>query len=437
MTLYDIIIIGAGASGLIAARELTKHGKKVCILEARNRVGGRIHTAQLNGFTRPIELGAEFIHGESPITMSLLKEAGSNYHEDTGKVYEVQNNELIKNQDFIEGMKQLQSKAKELKHDMPIDEFLARHFNEPKYQNLRESVVRMAEGFDIADTSRASTKKLVEEWAGGGVEESYHPDSGYGVMIDFLVEVNKALGCDIILDTIVKEVIWKQNEATVITSDNKHYTAQQVIITVPLGVLLAEEKDIAYIRFTPDIKDKHQAIKKLGYGGVIKFNLQFKEAFWENKHDGIRRMSKLGFLLNDHEVRAWWTQLPNETPMLTGWIGGPPADELKFKSQHELLSIALDTLAYIFASTKSFLESQLVATQITNWCTDPFSLGAYSYQTVETESAKNILVKPVESTLFFAGEAVSIGEAIGTVEAALESGLLAAFTLLKSADTSA
>ncbi|HZG01862.1 MAG TPA: FAD-dependent oxidoreductase, partial [Chitinophagales bacterium] len=76
MTLYDVIVIGAGASGLVAARELTKHGKKVCILEARDRVGGRIHTARINGFTKPIELGAEFIHGELPLTMSLLKEAG-------------------------------------------------------------------------------------------------------------------------------------------------------------------------------------------------------------------------------------------------------------------------------------------------------------------------------------------------------------------------
>ena len=124
--------------------------------------------------------------------------------------------------------------------------------------------------------------------------------------------------------------------------------------------------------------------------------------------------------------------------MLTGWIGGPQADKLKYKSQQELLDIALDTLAYAFDTTQpalslpnvAFLQDRIVATQITNWCTDPFSLGAYSYQTVDSKFAQDVLLKPVD-TLFFAGEALACGKSIGTVEAALESGLLAAYTILK------
>jgi monoamine oxidase len=432
---YDVIVIGAGAAGLIAARELAKEGKKVCVLEARDRVGGRIHTEQLNGFTKPIELGAEFIHGELPLTMRLLREAGTNYHADKGKTYEVQNRALIKNQHFVEGMDKLMSKLNELDEDVPLAEFLTAYFNDERYNNLRESVMRFAEGFDVADTTKASSLALRDEWGSGDVEKSFRPDAGYGSMTDFLAEVCAALGCDIFLDTVVKEVKWKKHNVAVIASNDQDYKSKQVIVTVPLGVLQAEEHETAYIKFSPDIEDKRDAAMKLGYGGVIKFNLEFKEAFWESKsHQGVRHMPKLGFLLNDKAVRAWWSQLPVQSPMLTGWIGGPPTDKMKFKSRKELLSVALDTLAYAFDTTKAFLEEQLVATHITNWLTDPFALGAYSYQTVETQTARDILLQPVAGTLFFAGEALTTGESIGTVEAALESGLLAAFTALRSDD---
>jgi len=336
-------------------------------------------------------------------------------------------------------MDELMLRLNALKHDMPLAEFLKEYFNEKRYDSLTRSVVRFAEGFDVADTTKASSIALRDEWGSDDVENSFRTENGYGVMTDFLADVCKAAGCDIVLNTVVKEINWKQNEATAITSDNTKYTSPQVVVTIPLGLLKAEEHNIAFIKFTPDIKDKREAAKKLGYGGVIKYQLLFKAPFWENKHVGVRQMKELAFLLNDSHVRAWWTELPDKTPMLTGWIGGPQADKLKYKSQQELLDIALDTLAYAFDTTEpalslpnvAFLQDQIVATQITNWCTDPFSLGAYSYQTVDSKFAQDVLLKPVDNTLFFAGEALAGGKSIGTVEAALESGLLAAFTILK------
>jgi len=316
---------------------------------------------------------------------------------------------------------------------MLLADFLNQYFNDERYNNLRESVTRFAEGFDVADTTRASSFALRDEWSSGDVENSFRPQNGYGALRDFLADVCKALGCDIRLNAVVKEIKWKKHDATITTGDNKQYKSKQIVVTVPLGILQAEEHETAYINFSPDVKDKRDAIQKLGYGGVIKLNLEFKEMFWENKTNGeLRAMPKLGFLLNDKTVRAWWTQLPVESPTLTGWIGGPPAEKLKFKSQHELLELALETLAYAFDTTKAFLEGQLVATQITNWNTDPFSLGAYSYQTVDAKEARDVMLKPVDDTLFFAGEALSTGESIATVEAALESGLLAAFTALRA-----
>src|SRR6516165_5970587 len=71
-----IVVIGAGAAGLIAARELGRAGKKVTVLEARDRCGGRIHSLPTAEFGYPAEGGAEFVHGEAPVTRSLLREAG-------------------------------------------------------------------------------------------------------------------------------------------------------------------------------------------------------------------------------------------------------------------------------------------------------------------------------------------------------------------------
>ncbi|MGC4035755.1 MAG: FAD-dependent oxidoreductase [Chitinophagaceae bacterium] len=75
---YNIIIVGAGASGLIAARELSAKGYSCCVLEAASFPGGRIHTTK-EEFSLPTELGAEFIHGELPLTLSLLNESGITY----------------------------------------------------------------------------------------------------------------------------------------------------------------------------------------------------------------------------------------------------------------------------------------------------------------------------------------------------------------------
>ena len=88
---YDVIIIGAGAAGLHAMKNLTEAGYKVCILEAAETIGGRIATIEERGFTGPVETGAEFIHGKLPLTFKLLKEAGIAYEPVEGDMIGVRN----------------------------------------------------------------------------------------------------------------------------------------------------------------------------------------------------------------------------------------------------------------------------------------------------------------------------------------------------------
>src|SRR5437660_224157 len=133
MEKFDVIIIGAGAAGLMAAKILCDAEKKVCILEARDRIGGRVHTLHKEGFTKAVDAGAEFIHGELPLTIKLLKEAGIEYHNMEGGLWQLKNNVLVKREDFIEHADQLIKKLKELDQDMSIAEFLQKYFPEDRY----------------------------------------------------------------------------------------------------------------------------------------------------------------------------------------------------------------------------------------------------------------------------------------------------------------
>src|SRR3954471_16442535 len=100
MTNYDVIIIGAGAAGLVVAKQLSKAGVHVALLEARNRIGGRAYTCRDENFKMPVELGAEFIHGNLPTTFKLLKEYGISYSPTRGQIWHAQRGEMEKDKDF-------------------------------------------------------------------------------------------------------------------------------------------------------------------------------------------------------------------------------------------------------------------------------------------------------------------------------------------------
>ena len=143
--------------------------------------------------------------------------------------------------------------------------------------------------------------------------------------------------------------------------------------------------------------------------------LEFKEAFWEKKKKGI------GFLLTNEIIPTWWTQSPSSYPLLTGWAGGPQAWTLENKDDESILDLALRSLSNVFQKTVDELKQMLTASAVANWIKDPYSIGAYSYDTVGSMEAKKLLNTPIGETIFFAGEAFYEGPSIGTVEAALVS----------------
>jgi monoamine oxidase len=420
----DVIIIGAGATGLMAAYTLAKAGKQVIVLEARNRCGGRIHTLNNESFFKDTELGAEFVHGDLPVTLNLLKKAGIAYEPASAEMWHYKNGKFSGDGGFHE-MGVVIDKLEKLKTDLSIHDFLENEFAGDQYKDLKESVIRFVSGYDTADPYTASSFALRDEWSHEDEGAQHRVKGGYGKMISFLEDECKKAGVQIYLNCVVKKVEWQEGKAKAITADGSEYTAGKIIIALPLGVLQADKKEQAAITFYPEITAQSKAITAMGFGAIIKILLEFDELFWTTKETeqlAGASLVNMGFLLSDEEIPTWWTQVPQHSAVLTGWLGGPPAAKKVAMADHEILDQSLQSLANIFKKDAEILKDKLVAFNIVNWTADPFTLGSYAYDTVAAAASRNVLNEPVNDTLFFAGEYLYEGAAMGTVEAALTSG---------------
>lgn len=420
----DILIIGAGASGLIAARELSRKGQRVAILEARNRAGGRIHTVKDEAFALPVETGAEFVHGDLEYTLQLLREAGIEYTEIAGGLLRSQNGQLFEQNDFIEHEEELMKQLKALEQDMSVNAFLDTYFPGDKYEMLRKSLTSFVEGYDAADADYASSFALLQELQGEDNSTQYRITGGYKKLIDCLMDDCAQAGCQIHLSTVVSSIKWRSGEVTATTTDNRSFTASKVIITIPVAVLQAAPGEEGHITISPLPENVYDAIHALGCTGVIKHILQFSEPFWNKAivMDTGKPAEEVGFIFGDTTVPTWWTQFPVKNNMLTGWLAGPPSLALIDATEQELLAEALQSLSAIFHLDVSQLRQMLTAYRIINWTTDPFTRGAYVYERVDSKNAKRILNTPLENTVYFAGEGIYEGEQRGNVEGALLSG---------------
>ncbi|MFI5172842.1 MAG: flavin monoamine oxidase family protein [Chitinophagales bacterium] len=413
----DIIIVGAGAAGLMAGRELAKKGYKIILLEARGHIGGRIYTFKENEFPVKAETGAEFIHGNLETTLNLLNEGGISYSIARGKMFRVKNGKIKKDNESMEYWREVERQLNDLKEDITVDAFIDKFFSGTQYLTISNSIKGFVEGFDSAETKFASTFAFKREWLGNGEEDQYRVEGGYSKLVQFLAdEINKNAGT-IFLSQVAKEINWSNNNVIITTNNNEKHKAKKVIITVPPPILLNE--GAGQIRFVPPIDNKINAIQQLGFGEVIKILLYFKGPFWEEHQLKLRKM---GFLFTEEQIPTWWTQHPEHSGLLTGWLAGPKAAAIKNEPDEKIMQLAILSLTNTFEFSESYIQDQLLDKKICNWSNDPFTMGAYAYETLTSKNARNILMEPVEATIYFAGDALYNGDSMGTVEAALVSG---------------
>lgn len=255
---FDVVVIGAGAAGLMAAWELVQTGKNVAVIEARDRIGGRIFTIYDKNFSLPIEAGAEFVHGDLPLTKLLLKKADIAYPKVEGDIWRKEKNGLHKS-DFIEDYRDLNKKFKELTSDISVAEFINQYLQNPEYEELKKSLRSYVEGYYAADLARASTFALRDELQNSS-DEQYRVESGYKTLVDFMHSEFLQKGGTLYLSSPVTAINW-QDDNIEVTTTLQAFTAKKIIITVPLGVLTSEQ-----IKFTPGIQNKLDAAKQAGYG---------------------------------------------------------------------------------------------------------------------------------------------------------------------------
>jgi monoamine oxidase len=430
----DILIIGAGAAGLMAARTLAKAGKKVIVLEARDRYGGRIHTLNHQSFLNNAELGAEFVHGDLPVTLGLLKEAGISYHSINTEMWRYKNGHLNNESFFIHGWDLVIERLNKLEQDISIDKFLKKQFPGDKYWELRDSVWKFVSGYDTGDPLKASAFALRKEWQSEDTDAQYRIKGGYGAMIKYLEEECKKYGGLIYLNSVVKEIHWQSGNVKVVTVKGSFYEARQVLIALPLGVLQTANAEKGAVVFHPPVAEQSKAIQAMGFGAVIKILLEFDSLFWEDKFAeelAGKSLKNMGYLFSDEEIPTWWTQAPKLSAVLTGWIGGPDAAKKQNTTDEEILKESLQSLGNIFNRNPGELKDKLLAYKIVNWTAEPFTHGSYAYDTIASPVSRKVLNTPVSDTLFFAGDYLYEGPIMGTVEAALTSGKEMAEKMIK------
>ena len=410
----DVIIVGAGICGLAASRELSRRGRAVIVLEARDRIGGRICTLGSDRFSLPVERGAEFIHGKPKLTASLIEEARIETTLAGGQTWEIRHGSLQPGSMFPETLQPVNEALQELQHDMTIKEFLDRNFPRPDFPEAWEDIRHLIEGFDAADMDRISAMAVRNEWSADDEFSGSRLTGGYSQLCDLLAEEATGRGAIIRTSSPVAEIMWEPGKAEVMTTDGEHYVARRVMITVPASVLRT-----GAIKFSPEIDRWRDGFSQIETGGVIKFLYEFRQPFWENADHTPRPIKEPGFIFSDALVPTWWTQRPSIAPLLTGWLSGPAT--LTASQGDALHGMAVQSLAYLFACTEERIISELRTYEIADWSRDPWSFGAYAYKTPQTQSAIDVVTTSAYNTLFFAGEALNDGDEMGTVEAALQS----------------
>jgi len=408
----DVVIIGAGAAGLAAARELSNAGVRVLLLEARNRIGGRILTHHTPDY--PVELGAEFVHGRPLETFDLVRKAGIRLAEMKWKMARRRGNQWIEDDPIMDDVDQLFAKMRIDQPDQSFQEFLDHVDAHPE---IKRQGMRFVEGFHAADPRRISVHSLVinnEAEAKADFNRQFRFADGYDSLVKSMSDDINWKSCDLKLNTTVTEIAWAKGKVTLKTAVEAKLHAPRAVVTVPLSLLKSGR-----LRFHPALPEKEKALQLLEMGPVERVSLCFRSRFWEEKE----QLKDASFVFTDDpHFPTWWTSNPLPFPILTGWAAGRYAQALVGLTEKQRIVRALQSLGQILDMDEPNLRGEFEQGFSHDWQADPFSGGAYSYALVGGSHAGRDLATPVSSTLFFAGEGTDSEGNNGTVHGAIATG---------------
>jgi monoamine oxidase len=415
----DILVIGAGAAGLAAARVLRAAGRDVLVLERAARLGGRIHTVHPLGPDLTVELGAEFLHGDAPATRALLEELGVRQVEGEGELWHASGGRLRRTERHFERVGRVLARIDTDAPDRSFAKFLR---GTRVTRDARAAALRFVQGFHAADPERISAHSLAAP--AGDVAEVRRSGRVLAGQHSLVSGLAAAAGAELRPGCTVQRLTWRHGfvEAMARTDAGEVSTVQgrAALVTVSIGVLQGGD-----LRIEPEPPGYAAALGRLAMGDVVRIPFIFRRRFWDDH--GLGRAAFIH--TPDSPFNAWWTQYPVLSPMLVAWAGGPAARALLRTEPALRAGRALHDLAAALGRRPATLEREVAYWETYDWTRDPATLGAYSYALTGGAHAARQLARVHAGTLAFAGEALA--EASGTVEGALRSGDRAARALLR------
>jgi monoamine oxidase len=424
---YDSIVVGAGAAGLACTEKLSNHGARVLLLEGRSRLGGRVFSAPLQGWGSPVELGAEFIHGNPNELMSAVEETSTPII-DVCDMHLFRKGRRLVDVDFWRRIEAIASKLEKLKKDESAETWIAKAGLGAENESLIRDYV---EGFLAADPRLIGVKEIAGAQDG---EKSLNGSAlfrfseGFSRFLTARYYSKPEFMKCVRFKTILKNISIKKNiinlECNSIVSESLKFQTKTLVLAVPLSVLKAPPETPAGITWSPPFPALESLLSKIHMGHVQRIVFHFRSRFWEK----LSSEKPVSFLHIGPEFYfpTWWSLMPLRAPILVAWQGGPKALGLAVKSLEQRVAIAMQTLSDLTGISKSFIASELIGYYSHDWSNDPFTLGAYSYIGVNGSPSAKRLEKPFFDRIFFCGEGTISGAARGTVHGALRSGLRAA-----------
>lgn len=416
--LFDALVVGAGTAGLSSAVALAESGMRVRVVEARDRIGGRVRWWQLPRQPEATaELGAEFIHGPAPETRELLGAAGGHPVEERGSTWSFVDGRLVRDDDDFGDANHLLDGVAQLERDESVDAYLARFAHDARKAEEAAMVRSFVEGFDAADPAEASVLGIAQEWHSGVDSTAARPSGGYAPIVTLLRSRALAAGVSFQCETPVDEIRWGDGGVELHSGDVVE-RARSAVVTVPLGVLRHGEP-----RFEPPLpQSKLQAIQGLAMGDAVRVVMLFREPFWMKVDDGAYRDASF-FRTPKGPFGAFWTQYPQHRDTVVAWAGGPRTAALR--SERTGLGFAAARAFGALFGDELLAVQSMEMSRAHDWLGDPYARGAYSYLLVGGGDARAQLAHPVEP-LFFAGEACADDGQAGTVNGAIVTGRRAA-----------
>jgi monoamine oxidase len=418
----DCIIIGAGIAGLVAGDYLRKKGWGVTILEARERVGGRVWSRTDWKGKSPMDMGASWIHGVSgnPMTEQAQREGirtvpfdyekKAVYHTGGSRIAPEEEQRIDKR--FRKTLRVANAAAEELSRDVSLRETFTGAEKKLGWSSEELASLNFRAHTEIEHEFAASLEELSAQYWDEGEELSGGDvivPAGLGGVVE-----PWARGQDIRFGQTVERVGYDRDGVRVKTAQGLEIRAKKLILTVPLGILKK-----GTIVFDPPLpEEKTEAIGRIGFGNYQKTALLYNELFW----DPELHLFDWDGGATGKEWAEWVNLYPfTGEPALIAFHTAQAAYEIEKMTDGEISDAATDALGSALGKKVPRPKDMIVS----KWGHDPYSLGAYSFMGVgATPADRTTLGKPLAGSLYFAGEAVSENYA-ATMHGAYESGLAA------------